>query len=629
VRFERDETSEISSRPSPIPSSAARGGTPEPATYEVGGPSPLPAAKETPEPRTVRGADGPLAVFVTHGMGQQIPFETLDLVAEGLRRVDALRREAAADLPAPIARSVAIEGQRMQRLELKLHRPDGTEREVHVYEGYWAPLTEGQVKLRDVVSFFFRGGWNGIWNAARKGGFRRWLFGRYPLLDVPASTVLTLAIALAVVLGLAALNAAVALVAIARSPLKDPPRWLDDALFADLTTGMNLWVTLVFLFALTLISAKGWRRGPALLRKCAGAASIFAFALVSGGTALAGLSLPVLFWAHIRCAPGDAGRGILPHALGAGFVDGFDRAFQAGALALLGTVAAVLVLAGAGKLLAGASREIHAGGSRAVVYVLGLAGAVIFLASLAGEIRAALALCTKVASVPILLRGISWPLLFAISAWVRSLLVQYPGDVAAYVTPQVLDRFHDLRDEIKQAVWTRARAVYAAASADGTGFLYERCAMVGHSLGSVIAYDTLNRLIQEDESAPGVPATPLPRLNVVARTPLFLTFGSPLDKTAFIFGIAGKKTTEAREALAASVQPMICDYGFRPRRWVNIYSPWDLVSGSLDFYDPPGSVDSRRVENVRDPLATTLLAAHLEYWKNPLLFEILHAELTA
>jgi hypothetical protein len=152
--------------------------------------------------------------------------------------------------------------------------------------------------------------------------------------------------------------------------------------------------------------------------------------------------------------------------------------------------------------------------------------------------------------------------------------------------------------------------------------------MVGHSLGSVIAYDTLNRLIQEDESAPGVPPTPLPRLNVVARTPLFLTFGSPLDKTAFIFGIAGKKTTEAREALAASVQPMICDYQFRPRRWVNIYSSWDLVSGSLGFYDPPGSVDSRRIENVRDPLATTLLAAHLEYWTNPLLFEILHAELT-
>ena len=74
---------------------------------------------------------------------------------------------------------------------------------------------------------------------------------------------------------------------------------------------------------------------------------------------------------------------------------------------------------------------------------------------------------------------------------------------------------------------------------------------------------------------------------------------------------------------------MIQDYAFRPARWVNLFSPWDVVSGSLDFYDPPGSTDPKRIQNLRDPLATTLLAAHLEYWENPLLFEILHAELTA
>jgi hypothetical protein len=73
---------------------------------------------------------------------------------------------------------------------------------------------------------------------------------------------------------------------------------------------------------------------------------------------------------------------------------------------------------------------------------------------------------------------------------------------------------------------------------------------------------------------------------------------------------------------------MICDYRFRPRRWINVFSPWDIVSSRLDFYDPPGSTDSRRVDNVPDPLATTLLGAHLEYWTNPLIFDVLHAELT-
>jgi hypothetical protein len=201
--------------------------------------------------------------------------------------------------------------------------------------------------------------------------------------------------------------------------------------------------------------------------------------------------------------------------------------------------------------------------------------------------------------------------------------------VAAYVTPQALDKFQKLRTEIKETVWKRAHAVYAATqgpapAASPADLLYRRCAVVAHSLGSVVAYDVLNRMIQEDEMA-----TAAARLDVIARTPLFLTLGSPLDKTAFVFGVAGKNTTEAREALAASVQPMICDYAFRPARWVNLFSAWDVVSGSLDFYDLPGSVDPRRVENVRDPAASTLLAAHLEYWENPLLFEILHAELTA
>ncbi|HEY6050046.1 MAG TPA: hypothetical protein VIZ58_02285, partial [Thermoanaerobaculia bacterium] len=151
---------------------------------------------------------------------------------------------------------------------------------------------------------------------------------------------------------------------------------------------------------------------------------------------------------------------------------------------------------------------------------------------------------------------------------------------------------------------------------------YAGCVLVGHSLGSVIAYDTLNRLILDDEAA-GAGAG----LDAVARTPLFLTFGSPLDKTAFVFGIQGKNTSEGREALAASVQPMICEYRLRPRRWVNVHSPWDLVSGTLDLYDSADASESRRVENVADREATTLLAAHLEYWHDPLIFEILHREL--
>ena len=76
------------------------------------------------------------------------------------------------------------------------------------------------------------------------------------------------------------------------------------------------------------------------------------------------------------------------------------------------------------------------------------------------------------------------------------------------------------------------------------------------------------------------------------------------------------------------MQPLIQDYCFRPKCWINIYSPWDIISGSLDFYDPPESNDPKRVRNKKDLDATTLLAAHVEYWGNPLLFETLYQALS-
>ena len=117
-------------------------------------------------------------------------------------------------------------------------------------------------------------------------------------------------------------------------------------------------------------------------------------------------------------------------------------------------------------------------------------------------------------------------------------------------------------------------------------------------------YDVLNRLILDRQLDPAAP-------EITARTRLLLTFGSPLDKTAFVFGIQGTGT-EPREALAASVQPLLTQSAVRPT-WVNIWSPWDIISGALDYYDLPEKSNPNAVQNVKDPDATTLLAAHVEY----------------
>ena len=91
-------------------------------------------------------------MFMTHGMGQQVPFTTLDAVFERLR----LREPFASARPE--AETVRLGGQQMQRLVLRL---PALEREIHFYEGYWAPLTEGEVTLRDIVRFLLRAGVNG------------------------------------------------------------------------------------------------------------------------------------------------------------------------------------------------------------------------------------------------------------------------------------------------------------------------------------------------------------------------------------------------------------------------------------------------------------------------------------
>ena len=89
------------------------------------------------------------------------------------------------------------------------------------------------------------------------------------------------------------------------------------------------------------------------------------------------------------------------------------------------------------------------------------------------------------------------------------------------------------------------------------------------------------------------------------------------------------RATETREALAASFQPLILDYErFRGIPWVNIWSPADIISGSLDFYDDPAKSNGRGVRNLVDGRATTPLLAHVEYWDNRLLFEQIYAGLT-
>lgn len=219
--------------------------------------------------------------------------------------------------------------------------------------------------------------------------------------------------------------------------------------------------------------------------------------------------------------------------------------------------------------------------------------------------------------------GATWVALAGVFLVVRRFLVQALGDVAAYVSTHKLDRFNELRAKVKQEVRTVAEAIY---DEDVDGTPYEGVYIVGHSLGSAVAYDALNGLIFADTQDDGGK----PR-DVLGRTKLLLTFGSPLAKLAFMYGTQRRKTTETREAMAAAVQPLIQSYDNRTMDWVNVRSPSDVIAGHLgEWFDQEESKapkDARRVVDVRDVHVRTPLMAHNEYWRTPTVWRILRERL--
>src|SRR2546422_339150 len=165
-------------------------------------------ADATPAAVAAPAAIGKAAVFVVHGMGQQIQFQTLDDVAEGLRAANV--RRGGGPTPRPGVRAVAVGDERPQRIELTLTDGDRRTREVHIYEAYWSPITEGEVTLRDVMRFLFNAGVDG-WRHSFDP-FRRYVAGSLHEFPTPVRTPVYLATALLVASALVVVNLAIAFI---------------------------------------------------------------------------------------------------------------------------------------------------------------------------------------------------------------------------------------------------------------------------------------------------------------------------------------------------------------------------------------------------------------------------------
>jgi hypothetical protein len=498
-----------------------------------------------------------VAVIVTHGMGQQVPYETIEAVALAVARGAEQAKQAGAVASQPVIRNVRLgtaaapTEPELIRAEFAITDERSKKWDVHIYEAYWAPLTEGKVTAQEVIGFLFDAGRNGICNT-EAGTFKRWMFGEEREFKLN-KFVLTLAFlsVMALLAALLLINAVV--VAAAASHAIGAAKSFPTG---DLLVGLT-WDLLVVDLAAILIAFGIWiGRSKAAAVRTAGwlligiGAGAILYAATLMGFRLAGWIQPTSF------TPGD----------------GWNK----------------------------------------------------FVASF---------------SIVVLLL---WVLEVLAAREVRILLIEYVGDITAYIAAHTVSKFWDLRQQIWQTAVKVALAVYRARTADDSAYLYEKIIVVGHSLGSVISYDVLNGLLLEKAfSSPG--------LRVAKRTRMFLTFGSPLDKTAFLFRTQKDMDSPIREVAAAAVQPMIVDYSNRPQEWVNLWSRADIISGNLDYYDPPNVENARHpvaalaaatvaaprenplgraVQNIIDPDAHTPLAAHVQYWTGSLFAQHLYRGIT-
>jgi pimeloyl-ACP methyl ester carboxylesterase len=583
----------------------------------------------------------PRAVFVAHGMGQQVRFQTLDDLARGLC-TEIERREMKVEQRTALTVRVGCE--RLQRLELTVKAPNGDALPaVHLYEAYWAPLTEGAIGLWQTVRFLLSGGWNGIRSDAK---LHRFMFGKSRTFDISRWALALLFVVILTVIAVLLVGGTIAGVATTKFTFVQSG-WVTKELVRDLTALFELLLGVIaagLVMAMALIAL-----GRALKKRerYEAAKAIHWLAVIPGAVIIltlwfsAYIAIPLFFivdettpfpgrdcaWSAPFCSGRWGATLVWPFRqlrVGVDFLLRCNVPELAAWWTLLGFAVAVFVYTVIMWLKpAPKSNSPRTQGGRVTSLVLALIAAL-----------AVLALCGSNAGIGF----VTWLLLFAAVLFVRRFLIQYLGDVAIYVCSHLVDRFFDLRERIRTVVWSAARAVYAFRDANGE-FLYDDIVVAGHSLGSAVVYDTLNRLINEDDLAGDSDKTlccddaPLENLCVLPRTRLLLTFGSPLDKFAFIF--AERHPGGDRDALSTSKQPLIARERPPSFKWVNVYSLFDILGGSLEFYDTPEpkndqpdpDANKNRIDNKPDPEAITPIAAHTEFWKNKLIYKTIVDEL--
>ena len=180
----------------------------------------------------------------------------------------------------------------------------------------------------------------------------------------------------------------------------------------------------------------------------------------------------------------------------------------------------------------------------------------------------------------------------------------FMGDLVRYMDMDPRSKYYETRQKIINGAVDELHALMDDE--------YDQIIIAGHSLGSVIAYDAVNRIILQ------INAGNIERENADKIKGL-VTFGSPLDKIAFFFReyIATEKqiqrkiigdmhTFRTRSLLetTAGIESPDPFYVFPEVRWLNFWHPKDFISGELDLYNlsevPPKHVFTEKQDGTKD-----------------------------
>jgi hypothetical protein len=142
------------------------------------------------------------------------------------------------------------------------------------------------------------------------------------------------------------------------------------------------------------------------------------------------------------------------------------------------------------------------------------------------------------------------------------------GDVVSYLSAHTASKFDRVRSEMQR------RADEPLSFVEGLGKV-ETIAVYGHSLGSVVAYDAMNRALLRDHKD---------------KYRYLITYGSPLNLVAFLFGFqSGRRDDEldlSRERTVASRQPLLDRASRQKVQWTSIHAYADpFAANPVAYYD--------------------------------------------